>query len=158
MKKKNTVKSCPLCVQHFNKSKKTMHDMCRTSFLEFINYIYLVSSVGKLCPTLCDSMDCSTPGFTVYHQLPESIQTHVPWVCDAIQPSHPLSSPSLTFNLSQHQCLFKWVSSLCQVAKILEFQLQYQSFQWIFRTDFLQDGLARSPGSPRDPQKSSPTP
>ena len=70
--------------------------------------------------------------------LPEFTQTHVHWVGDAIQLSHPLPSPSFpTFNLSQHQSLFKWVSSLHQVAKVLEFQLQHQSFQWIFRTDFL---------------------
>ena len=69
---------------------------------------------------------------------PEFIQTHVHWVGDAIQPSHPLLSPSPpTFNLSQHQGLFKWVSSSHQVAKVLELQLQHQSFQWIFRTDFL---------------------
>ena len=69
---------------------------------------------------------------------PRAYQTHIHWVGDAIQPSHPLSSPSPpTFNLSQHQGLFKWVSSLRQVAKVLQFQLQHQSFQWIFRTDFL---------------------
>ena len=69
---------------------------------------------------------------------PEFTQTHVHWVGDAIQPSHPLSSRSPpAFNLSQHQGLYKWVSSLHQVAKILELQLQHQSFQWIFRTDFL---------------------
>ena len=74
----------------------------------------------------------------VHHQLPEFTQTHVHWVSDAIQPSHPLLSPSPpTFNLSQHQGLFKSVSSSHQVAKVLEFQLQHQSFQWIFRTDFL---------------------
>ena len=68
----------------------------------------------------------------------EFTQTHVHWVGDAIQPSHPLSSPSPpAFNLSQHQGLFKWVSSSHQVAKVLEFQLQHQSFQWIFRTNFL---------------------
>ena len=73
-----------------------------------------------------------------HHQLPESTQTYVHWVSDAIQPSHPLSSPSPpAFNLSQHQGLFKWVSSLHQVAKVLEFQLQYQSFQWTPRTDLL---------------------
>ena len=75
-----------------------------------------------------------------------------------IQPSHPLSSPSPAFNLFQHQGLFKWVSSLYQVAKVLEFQPQHQSFQWIFRTDFLYDGLVGSPCSPRDSQESSPTP
>ena len=88
--------------------------------------------------SICDPMDCSTPGFPLHHQLPELTQTHVHWVGNAIQPSHPLSSPSPpTFNLSQHQGLFQWVSSSYQVAKVLEFQLQHQSFQWIFRTDFL---------------------
>ena len=76
-------------------------------------------------------MDCSTTGLPVHHQLPESTQTHVHWVGDAIQQSHPLSSPSPpTFYHSQHQSLFKWVSFLHQVAKVLKFQLQHQSFQW----------------------------
>ena len=74
-------------------------------------------------------MDCSSPGFPVHHQLPELAQTHVYRVCDAIQPSHSLSPPSPTFNLSQHQGLFQCVSSLPQVAQVLEFQLQHQSFQ-----------------------------
>ena len=96
------------------------------------------SSVDQSCSTLCDPIDCSTPGFSVYHQLLELAQTHVHWVSDAIQASLPLSSPSLpVFNLSQHQGLFKWVNSSHQVAKVSEFQLQHQSFQWIFRTDFL---------------------
>ena len=83
-------------------------------------------------------MDRSTSGLPDHHRFPEFTQTHVHWVGDAIQPSHPLSSPSpLAFNLSQHQGLFQWVSSSHQVAKVLEFQLQHQSFQWIFRTDFL---------------------
>ena len=70
------------------------------------------SSVAQSCPTLCNPMDCSTPGLPVHHQLPEFIQTHAHWVSDAIQPSHPLLSPSLpVFNLSQHQGLFKWISS-----------------------------------------------
>ena len=74
-------------------------------------------------------MNCSTPGLPVHHQLLEPTQTHVHWVSDAIQPSHPLSSPSPpALNLSQHQGLFKWVSSSHQVAKVLEFQLQHQSF------------------------------
>ena len=104
-------------------------------------------------------MNRSTPGLPVHHQLPEFTQTHVHWVSDAIQPSHPLSSPSpMTFNLSQHQGLFKRVSSLHQVAKILEFQLQHQSLQWTPRTDFLEDRLVWSPCSPRDSQESSPTP
>ena len=95
------------------------------------------SSVTQSCPTLCDPMNCSTPGFPVHHQLPEFTQTHVHWVGDAIQPSHPLSSSPPAFNLSQHQGLFKWVTSSHRVAKVLKFQLQYQSFQWIFRIDFL---------------------
>ena len=104
-------------------------------------------------------MDCSTPGLPVHHQLPEFTQTHVCWVSDAIQPSHPLSSPSPpTSNLSQHQGLFKLVSSSHQVDKVLEFQLQHHSFQWIFRIDFLEDGKVWSPCSLRDSQESSPTP
>ena len=78
-----------------------------------------------------------TPGLPVHHQLLESTQIHVHWFSDAIQPSHPLSSPSSpALNLSQHQGLFQWVSSLHQVAEVLELQLQHQSFQWIFRIDF----------------------
>ena len=101
-------------------------------------------------------MDCSTPGFPVHHQLPELAQTHVHWVDDVIQPSYPLSSPSPpAFSLAQHQSLFQWVSSSHQVAKVLEFLLQQQSFQWIFRTDFLQDWLVWSPCSTRDSQESS---
>ena len=116
-------------------------------------------SVLQSCPTLCNPMDCSMPGFPVHNQLPEPTQTHVHWVSDAIQPSHPLSSPfPPAFSLSQHQGLFQWVSSLHQVAKVLEFQLRHQSFQWIFRTDLLQDGLVGSPWNPRDSQESSPTP
>ena len=96
------------------------------------------SSVGQSCPTLCNPMDCRAPGLPVHHQLLEFTQNHVHWVGDAIQPSHPLSCPSPpTFNLSQHQGLSKWVSSLHQVARVLEFQLQHQSFQWMFRTDLL---------------------
>ena len=96
------------------------------------------SSVAQSCLTLWDPMDFSTPGFPVHHWLLELAQTHVHWVGDATRPSHPLSSPSPpAFNFSQHQGLFKWVSSSHQVAKVLEFQLQHQSFQWIFRTDFL---------------------
>ena len=88
------------------------------------------SSVAQSCLTLCDPRDCSTPGLPVHHQIPQFIQTQVYHVGDAIQPSYPLSSPSPpTFNLSQYQGLFKWVSSSHQVAKALEFQLQYQSFQ-----------------------------
>ena len=80
------------------------------------------SSVTQLCPTLCNPVDCSTPGLPVHHQLSEFTQTHVHWVSDAIQPSPPLSSPSPpTFNLSQHQGLFKWVSSLTRWPKYWSF-------------------------------------
>ena len=83
------------------------------------------SSVAQSCPTLCDPLDCSTPGLPVYHQLPKFTQTHVHRIGDAIQPSHPLSSPSPpAFNLSQHHGLFQWVGSLHQVAEVLAFQLQ----------------------------------
>ena len=99
----------------------------------------------------------STPGFLVHHQLLEVTQTHAHQIGDAIQPSHPLSSPSPPApNPSQHQGLFQWLSSSNQVAKELE--LQHQSFQWIFRTDFLYNWLVGSPCSPRDSQESSPTP
>jgi len=83
-----------------------------------------VQSVAQSCPTLCDSMNCSTPGLPVHHQLPEFTQTHVHRVGDAIQPSHPLLSPSPpTTNPFQHQGLFQWVNSSHEVAKVLEFQL-----------------------------------
>ena len=83
-------------------------------------FYFQFSSVTQSCPTFCDPMDCSMTGFPVHHHLPELAQTHVHWVGDAIQPSHPLLSPSPpTFNFSQHQGLFKWVSSLHQVAKVL---------------------------------------
>ena len=106
------------------------------------NFDTRFSSVAQSCPTLGDPMDCSMPSFPVHHQLPELAQTHIHWVNDAIKLYHPLSAPSPpAFNLSQHQGLFKWVSSSHQVAKVLEFQLQHQSFPWIFRTDFLKDRL-----------------
>ena len=84
------------------------------------------SSVAQSCPTLCNPMNCSTPGLPVHHHLPEFTQTHVHRVSDAIQPSHPLSSPSPPApNPFQHQSLFQWVSSSHQVAKVLKFQLQH---------------------------------
>ena len=96
------------------------------------------SSVIWSCLTLWDPRDPSMPGLPVHHQLPEFTQGHVHWVSDTIQPSHPLSSPfPPAFNLSQHQGLLQWVCSSHQVAKILVFQLQHQSFQWILRTDLL---------------------
>jgi len=133
-------------------SQRVRHNWVIFSSIQF-------SLVSQSCPTLCNPMDRSTPGLPVHHQPPVFTQTHAHWVGDAIQPSHPLSSPSPpAFNLSQHQGVFKWVSSLQQVAKELEFQLQHQSFQWTPRTDFLQNGLVGSPCSPRDSQESSPTP
>ena len=96
------------------------------------------SSVAQSCPTLCDPMNRSTPGLPVHHQLPEFTQTHVHRVSDAIQSSHPRLSPSPPApNPSQHQGLFQWVNSSHEVAKVLEFQLQHQSFQWTPRTDLL---------------------
>ena len=95
---------------------------------EYLSFQF--SSVTQSCPTVCDPMTRSTPGFPVHHQLPEFTQTHVHRVGDAIQPSHPLSSPSLPApNPSQHQGLIQQVNSSHEVAKVLEFQLQYQSFQ-----------------------------
>ena len=112
-------------------------------------YVYLLFSQS----VVSDPIYCSTPGFSVLHHLLELAQTYVHWVGDAIQPSHLLSSPSSpAFNLSQHQGLFQWVSSFPQVAKVLELQLQHQSFQWIFRLislrltgliSFLSKGLSR---------------
>ena len=99
--------------------------------------LWCCCSVSQLCLTLCDPMNCSTPGFPVLHCLLEFAQADVHWVSDAIQPSHPLPLPSPALSLSQHQDLFHLVSSMHKVAKILELQLQHQSFQWIFRLDFL---------------------
>ena len=92
--------------------------------------MFQIRSVAQSCPTLCHPMNHSTPGLPVHHQLPEFTETHVHWVDDAIQPSHPLSSPSpFAPNPSQHQSLFQWVNSSHEVAKVLEFQLQHHSFQ-----------------------------
>ena len=101
--------------------------------------IHCISSVQSLSRVrLCNPMNCSTAGLPVHLQLPEFTQTHVHLVSDAIQPSHPLSSPSPHApNPSQHQSLFQWVNSLHEVAKVLEFQFQHQSFQWTPRTGLL---------------------
>ena len=104
----------------------------KVMFLVFNLLSRFVSSVQFSCSVMsvCNTVNCSTPGLPVHQQLPEFTQTHVHWVDDAIEPSHPLSSPSPpAFNLSQHQGLFKWVSSLHQLTKVLESQLQHQSFQ-----------------------------
>ena len=103
-------------------------------------------------------MDCSMPGFPVLHNLPELTQTHVHWVGDAIQPSHPLSSPSPALNLSRHQGLFEWVDSSHQAAKALRLQLQHQSSNECSRiSSILDNWLVWFPWSPRDSQESSST-
>ena len=135
-----------------------------TNFLNIVHYLYVVLFVFCFCsvtqsyPTLGDPIDCSTPGLPILHHLLEPTQTHVHWVSDAIQLSHPLLSLSPpAFNLSLHQGFFYWVSFLYQVAKVLAFQLYHQSFQRILRIGFLQDWLIWSRWSPRDLQESSPT-
>ena len=110
-------------------------------------------SVTWVCLTLFNPMDCKVSDFPVFHYFPEFTQTRVHWVGDAIQLSHPLPLPS-----PPAFSLFKRVSSSHQVAKLLELQFQHQSFRWIFRTDFLWDGLVGSPCSSRDSQESSPAP
>ena len=104
------------------------------------------SSIAQSCLTLCNPMNHTTPGLPVHHQLPESTQTHV----HLSRRWHPTISSSVVpfssaLNLFQHQGVFKWVSSLHQVAKVLEFQLQNQSYQWTPRIDLLWDGLVGSP-------------
>ena len=116
-------------------SERTLNS--RYMFPQEIPNIEWFSSVTQSYLTLCDLMDCSMPGLPVQHQLPEFAQTHVHQVGDAIQPSHPLLSRSPALTLSQHQGLSQCISSSHQVTKIMVFQLQHQSFQWIFRTDFL---------------------
>ena len=97
------------------------------------NYTVQLSSVTQSCLTLCDPMNLSTPGLPVHHQLPEFTQTHVHRVGDAIQPSHPLLSPSPpALKLSQHQGLFQWVNSSHEVANILEFLQHHSSKASIF--------------------------
>ena len=125
--------------------------------IKHLNSHIWFSSVQS-CPTLCDPTNHSTPGLPIHHQLPKFTQTHVHRVGDAIQPSHPLSSPSPAPSPSQHQSLFQWVNSSHEVAKVLEFQLQHHAFQRNPRADLLQNGLVGSPCSPRDSQESSPTP
>ena len=124
-----------LIIIHFN---LTFYPNYYPRFLIYSSPVYLICccSAAKRCLTLCNPMDCSTPGFPVLHYLLELAQTPVHWVSDAIQPSHPLpplSPPAL--NLSQHQGLLQWLGPSHQVAKVLE--LQHQSFQWTFRVDFL---------------------
>ena len=129
----------------FNKLHSTLHAVLLSECLfpgafgyNSMKTLMVCYSVAQLCLTLCDPMDCSTPGFPVLHDLLKFAQTQVLWVNDAIQPPHSLSSPSPpAFNLSQHHSLFQWVCSSNQVAKVLELQLQHWSFQRMFRVDFL---------------------
>ena len=93
-------------------------------------------------------MDCCPPSFPILHHFPGFAQTHVHWVSDAIQPSHP------AFNRCQHQDLFRWFGSSHEVVKILELQLQHQSFQWMFRIDFLYNWLVWSLCCQRESLKS----
>ena len=136
---KRYFKSVPLLNQLYSNTKYKTNDfksplligslLISFAFHEYFNVLECCCcSVTKWCLTLSNPMDCSLPGFLVCHQLLELTQTHVYQVGDTIQPSHPLSSLSPpTFNLSQHQGLSQWVSSLHQVAKVLELQPQYQS-------------------------------
>ena len=115
--------------RYFSKEDMKMPNKPMKRCLKFL--VIQFSSVAQSCPSLWDPMNHSTPGLPVHHQLLEFTQTQVYRVGDAIQPSHPLSSPSPPApNPSQHQGLFQWVNSSHQVAQVLEFQLQYQSFQW----------------------------
>ena len=108
------------------------------SCISFTLKLVQFSPVAQLCSSLFDPMNHSTPGLPVHHHLPKFTQTHVHWVRDAIQPSHPLSSPSPPApNPSQHQSLFQWVNPSHEVAKVLEFQLQHQPFQRTPRADLL---------------------
>ena len=140
------------------KSQTRLSIMCQINHKLILNNIFLLlnslfssvrcccfHSVAKSCAILGDPMDCSGPGFPVFHHLPEFAQTHVHWVGDATQPSHSLPPPSPpVLNLSEHQGLFHWFSSARQVAKVLKLQLWHQSFQWILRVDFLSDWLVWS--------------
>ena len=122
-------KLCPLL--HFSTSPLQVSISVTLICLQFS------CSVTQLCPTLRDPINHSTPGLPVHHQLPEFTQTHVHRVGDAIQPSHPLSSPSPPApNPSQHKGLSQWANSLHEVAKVLEFQLQHQSFQCLNMSQF----------------------
>ena len=118
----------------YDKKKKTLNKVCIEEI--YLNTVVVVQSLSHVW--LCNPMNCSTTGFSVHHYLLKFPQTHVHWVSDAIQPSLPPLLPfPLALNFPQHQDLFQWVSSLHQMAKVLELQLQHQSFQWIFRVDFL---------------------
>ena len=121
---------------HHNLHCKHVHHLWK--FPSFLFIYGCCCSVAKLCLSLCNTTDCSTPGFPVLHYLPQFAQTYVHSVGDVIQPPHPLSPPPLpALSLPQDQGLFQWADSLHQVAKVVELQHQHQSSQWIFRVDFL---------------------
>ena len=132
-----SLQSCPTLCGPIDGSPlgSSVHGIFQARVLEWVAIAFsiVLYSVQFSCsssPTLCDPMNRSTPGLPAHHQLPEFTQTHVHRVSDAIQPSHPLSSPSPpALNPSQHQSLFQRVNSLHEVAKVLEFQLQHHSFQ-----------------------------
>ena len=142
--------------------KRIKHLNSTQNISYFCGYLLKIFVILQFSSVVSNSLQLHGPEHTripVHHQLPGFTQTHVHWVGDAIQPSHPLLSPSPpAFNLSQQKCLFQWVSSSYQVVKVLKFQCQHQFFQWIFKTDFLYDWLVGFPCSPRDSQESSPTP
>ena len=128
---KNFMEIKKACYKKANESIKVVH---RGKFIVISSVKF--SSVAQSCPTLCNPMNCSTPGLPVHHQLPEFTQTHIHRVSDAIQPSHPPSSPSPPApNPSQHQSLFQWVNYSHEVAKVLEFQLQHHFLQRNPRAD-----------------------
>ena len=120
MKVKVSTQLCPILCNHMD---YTVHGILQARILEWVRSDQ-IRSVFQSCPTLCDLMNPSTPGLPVHHQLPEFTQTHVHRVSDAIQPFHPLLSPSpLAPNPSQHHSLFQWINYSHEVAKVLEFQL-----------------------------------
>ena len=129
---------------------------CHPAYLTYMQSSVQLSSIAHSCLTLCNPMNRSTPGLPVHNHPPEFTQTHVHQVRDAIQPFHPLSSPSSpASNPSQHQSFFQRVNSSHEVARVLEFQLWHHSSQRNPRADLLQNGLVGSPCSPRDSQESS---
>ena len=132
------------CIVHgVAESSTQLSNFNFTSHSDSMLLQFQFSSVTQSCPNVCDHMDCSTPGLPVHHQLPEFTQSHVHWVGDPIQPSHPLSSPSPpAFSLSQHQGLFQWVGSSHQVATVLKFSFNistYNEYSGLIslRTDWL---------------------
>ena len=117
------------------------------------------NSIAQSCQTLCNPMDRSTPGLPVHHQLLECTQTHVHWVGDSIQPSHPLLSPSPpALNLSQHQGLLKMSQFFTSGGQSIEASASASVLSMNIQDWFPQDWLLWSPCSPRDSQESSPTP